>query len=424
MQRLQLTVNPSEEAIVQGALAHSKGEDIYEAIRLHQARLDGTEPETVKRKYYVLEKYVPCWKVLRHSDKRSGAAGAAAAGMGTRRSTDGSGDSDIDVDTDDPTNGPRKNGKVGGAARKFDPRTPGSKAAKRGRMEDLAAAREVRASTEALNAIATASAERSAIILFNQPGMRDTEEAKLFMRTKARQMLVAAGVPVGPPHALSWTPDRLPAAVPAYAATGVASVYGVCDDDDNDTERPPPPPPAAPLAVAPPRIPTNEPAAEKAALADASALEGPVAASPDRAAARVRARDGPSPRSVRGKDGPSAPLSRAVRAQLTKAMAAAAQARTSLGTTLPLADGDSCDNGLSSPSGPARTPRLSDQSSSESDVAESLEFVYVVCACVCVCGRRQQRFFFSAPVGQGEVFFFFFYLYVPPRTVCRGCISR
>eukprot|EP00170_Pyropia_yezoensis_P004385 contig_17940_g4398 len=78
--------------------------------------------------------------------------------------------------------------------------------------EDLAAAREVRASKSATNAVAAASAEGSAIKRFNEPGMRDTEEVKLFMRKKTRQMLKAAGVPVGPSHAKSGTPAELPAA--------------------------------------------------------------------------------------------------------------------------------------------------------------------------------------------------------------------
>eukprot|EP00170_Pyropia_yezoensis_P008155 contig_33964_g8182 len=282
--------------------------DIYEAIRAHQARMDKSEPETGgKRKYYPLEKYVPCWRVLRHSDKWSGAAGAAAAGIGSRSTTDGSGDSDDDVDTDDPTKGPPKPGKVGGPARKFDPRTPGTKAAKRERMEDLAAAREVRASTQALNAIAAASAERSAIILLNQPGMRDTAEAKLFTRTKARQMRVAEGVSVGPPHAASWILDRRPAVVAAYAATVVPSVYEVLDDDDqNDFQRPPPPPPAAPLAVAThPReadtslVTAEAPSVEQGnAVASVPAQDRPVAVAAADAAPRVNARDETSPRSV------------------------------------------------------------------------------------------------------------------------------
>lgn len=186
MQRLQLTGNPSKEAVIQSALAHSKGVDIYEAIRKHQARMEGTKAETGKRKYNPLEKYVPCWKMLRNSDKWSGAAGLAAAGIGTRSGTEGSGTSEHeDPETDDPTDGPRTGGKVGGPPRKFDPPTPGIKAAKRGRKPGIAAARDVRASTEALQAVADAAAERSAITLFNQANLCDTKEAKLFKGIKA-----------------------------------------------------------------------------------------------------------------------------------------------------------------------------------------------------------------------------------------------
>lgn len=123
--------------------------------------------------------------------------------------------------------------------------------------EDLAAAHEVRASKSATNAVAAASAEGSAINLFNQPGMRDTEEAKLFMRKKTRQMLKSAGVPVGPSHAKSRTPAELPAAVPGYKATSAAAVYAMITEEvaETQTERPQPPPAAAPLGLAPSPVP-------------------------------------------------------------------------------------------------------------------------------------------------------------------------
>lgn len=43
VERLTRTGNPSGEAIVQGAPVNSMGVDIYEVIRAHQARKEGTE---------------------------------------------------------------------------------------------------------------------------------------------------------------------------------------------------------------------------------------------------------------------------------------------------------------------------------------------------------------------------------------------
>lgn len=138
VQRLQLTGNPFEEVVILGSLADSKGVDICEAVRLHQARMDGTVAETGKRTYYPMAKYVPCWKVLRNSDNWSGAAGSAAAGIGARSGTEGSGTSEHEnPETDDPTDGPRTGGKVVGPVRKLNPCTSGTKAAKRAANETL-----------------------------------------------------------------------------------------------------------------------------------------------------------------------------------------------------------------------------------------------------------------------------------------------
>lgn len=148
--------------------------------------------------------------MLRSTEKWSGAAGFGAAGIGSRSGTEGSETSEHEYpETDDPTDGPRTGDKVGSPARKFKPHTPGTKAAKSGRKQDIEAAREVRSSIEALQAVANAAAERSAIVLLNQPNMRDMEDVKLFMRTKVRQMLKAAGIPLGPEPAKSRTPPTV-----------------------------------------------------------------------------------------------------------------------------------------------------------------------------------------------------------------------
>lgn len=201
--RMNLTGSPSEAAVIRGALAHSKGHNTYEAIRDEQARMNGTEKKGTKRKKYSLERFVGTWKFLRKSDKWSSAAGAAAAGMAAT----GTG-SDKDEDSEEESASGSASKAV--SVRGFQSRPIGNKAAKKAQMQDLADARELRSSTEALNAIAQASAERSAIILFNLPSMRDSDEAKLFMRAKARELLVKAGVAVAQDPAVTKKPTVTP----------------------------------------------------------------------------------------------------------------------------------------------------------------------------------------------------------------------
>jgi len=76
------TGNPSEEDIISGAVACYCSLDVYDAIRADRNQ-DKVNDKTRKRKAKVAHcKWVACWRVLRQSDKFSGAAnGGDASGM-------------------------------------------------------------------------------------------------------------------------------------------------------------------------------------------------------------------------------------------------------------------------------------------------------------------------------------------------------
>jgi len=76
------TSNPSEEDIISGAVARYCSLDVYDAIRADRNQ-DRVDDKTRKGKAKVAHcKWVACWRVLRQSDKCSGAAnGGDASGM-------------------------------------------------------------------------------------------------------------------------------------------------------------------------------------------------------------------------------------------------------------------------------------------------------------------------------------------------------
>jgi len=135
--------------------------------------------------------------VLRHVDKFSGAAGAAAddGGAAGARSSGGSpgGRSTSASDKDAEDSG------AGG----YQSRPRGSTAAKRDMAEDTQASRMMKASTDALSALAQATSERTTVAFFNSAAMRDTPEAVAFRRAHARKLMVAAALDVSPPGNLS-----------------------------------------------------------------------------------------------------------------------------------------------------------------------------------------------------------------------------
>lgn len=69
VQRMRLTGNPTEGELIVAALARHEGKDVYEAIQAHRAASEKGEATSGKRTKNSLQKWVPCWRELRGSDK-------------------------------------------------------------------------------------------------------------------------------------------------------------------------------------------------------------------------------------------------------------------------------------------------------------------------------------------------------------------
>lgn len=327
VQKMELTGNPTEEELIVGALARYEGKDVYETIIQHRAAAVKAQPPAGKRKKNALRKFVPCWQELRGSDKWSGAAGAAAAGLPAAPVTDES-----DTDSDAPST-PRGNLRQ---AKAFNRRPQGSQAAKRAKREDNAMKTEMAASTAALAALAQASRERTAVAFFNLPEMRESPEAALFLQGQARKMLEAVGLggkaksstvsaPVsGASGEGSWRDSG--GSVQAGAGTGGMggavgpAVFEILDGQESEGRG------TGASGSGTPAADTAAPPAGSAAAAPAAgaaALPAPDAAVPP-------AVGGHGLRTTRG-----AKASRGTKAQLTKAAAAAAALSKALeGTTI------------------------------------------------------------------------------------------
>jgi len=212
VKRMELTGNPSEEDMISAAMARFCGAIVYKAMRKDRAA-DMAKGKTTKRKAKQVHcPWVPCWRVLRHVDKFSGAAGAAAADGGAAGagssggSPGGRSTSDSDDDAEDAG--------AGG----YQSRPRGSKTAKRDKAEDIQASRMLNASTDALSALARAASERTTVAFFNSAEMRDTPEAVAFRRAHARKLMAAAGLDVSPPGTLSSLAGTAAASTPATGA--------------------------------------------------------------------------------------------------------------------------------------------------------------------------------------------------------------
>jgi len=189
VKRLSLTGNPSDEDLISAAVARFCGLNIYEAMRKDRAS-DKAKGKTTKRKAKQTTcPCVPCWRVLSHVDKFSGAAGAAAAdggAGGAGSSIASAGGRASPSDSDEEENGPPPAGA-------FQSRPRGSKAAKREISEDIRASRTLKDSSDALLALARATTERTTVAFFNTAEMRDTPEAIAFRKMHARKLVAAAG---------------------------------------------------------------------------------------------------------------------------------------------------------------------------------------------------------------------------------------
>jgi len=213
VKRMELTGNPSDEDMISAAMARFCGANVYEAIRKDRTE-DKAKGKATKRKAKQVHcPWVPCWRVLRHVDKFSGAAGAAAANGGAAGagsaggSPGGRSTSASDEDGEDAC--------AGG----YQSRPRSAKAAKRDKAAGIQESRILKASTDALSAVAQATSERTTVAFFNSVEMRDTSEAVAFRRAHARQLMAAAGLALSPP-------DTLSEASPPPASTGNAQAAG------------------------------------------------------------------------------------------------------------------------------------------------------------------------------------------------------
>ena len=178
------TGNLTEEDIISGAVARYCWLDVYDAIRTDREK-DKRQDSTRKRKAKLAHcKWVACWRVLRQSDKFSGAANLAISGT------------DVDTTSEDET-GSWSGGGVNKSNGGFQRRPGGVKAVKAARLEDMQYEKQVQASTDALAKLTAAQHERTALCFFESPSMRNTPEAARYRQAVVNKMLQSAGVSVG-----------------------------------------------------------------------------------------------------------------------------------------------------------------------------------------------------------------------------------
>jgi len=179
------TGNPSEEVMISGAVTRYCSLDVYDSIR-EDRNQDKANDKTRKRKAKVVHcKWVTCWRVLRQSDRFSGAAnGGNASGMEIM------GDASSDEEDSGSGSGSgcsRRNGGCQGCP-------VGIKAAKMQRQEDVQMDAQDKASTEALYKLTGAQHERTALCIIDSRLMRHTPEAARYRMAISSKMLQRAGV--------------------------------------------------------------------------------------------------------------------------------------------------------------------------------------------------------------------------------------
>ena len=196
VKNMQTTGNLAEEDIISGAVARYCSLDIYEAIRKDREQ-DKRKGKAAKRKAKLAHcKWVACWRVLRTSDKFSGAANTA---------DDLSGDHDDSSDEDGDSG---STSSPSGRNKGYQRRPCGIKAAKVMRSEDAGMEKQVKASTEAVDKLTAAQQERTALCFFDSPAMRHTPEAAKYRQAVMRKMMASAGLAAAPRSAASPEPEK------------------------------------------------------------------------------------------------------------------------------------------------------------------------------------------------------------------------
>jgi len=163
LKNMQTTGNVREEDIISGAVARYCSLDIYESIRSDREK-DKRKGKTAKRKAKLAHcKWVGCWRVMRTSDKFSGAANTA---------------DDASVDLDDSSDEDGESGSTSSPNSRnkgYQRRPGGIKAAKLMRSEDAGMEKKVKASTTAVDKLTVAQQERTALCFFYS---RDASHAR------------------------------------------------------------------------------------------------------------------------------------------------------------------------------------------------------------------------------------------------------
>jgi len=197
---MQTTGNLTEEDIISGAVARYCSLDIYESIRSDREK-NKRNGKTAKRKAKLAHcKWVGCWRVLRTSDKFSGAANTADdASVDLGDSSDEDGDSGS-------TSSPNSRNKG------YQSRPGGIKDAKLMRSEDAGMEKQVKESTAAVDKLTVAQQERTALCSFDSAAMRHTPEAAQYRQAVMLKMMQAAGPAAPPAPAPTPTPPARSAA--------------------------------------------------------------------------------------------------------------------------------------------------------------------------------------------------------------------
>jgi len=200
VKNMQTTGNLTEEDIISGAVARYCSLDIYESIRSGREK-NKRKGKTAKRKAKLAHcKWVGCLRVLRTSDKFSGAANTADdASVDLGDSSDEDGDSGR-------TSSPNSRNKG------YQSRPGGIKAAKLMRSEDAGMEKQVKESTAAVDKLTVAQQERTAFCSFDSSAMRHTPEAAQYRQAVMLKMMQAAGPAAPPAPAPTPTPPARSAA--------------------------------------------------------------------------------------------------------------------------------------------------------------------------------------------------------------------
>ena len=306
VKNMQTTGNLTEEDIISGAVARYCSLDIYESIRSDREK-DKRKGKTAKRKAKLAHcKWVGCWRVLRTSDKFSGAANTADdASVDVGDSSDEDGESGS-------TSSPNSRNKG------YQSRPGGIKAAKLMRSEDAGMEKQVKASTAAVDKLTVAQQERTALCFFDSPSMRHTPEAAQYRQAVMLKMMQAAGLAAPPAPAPTPAPPARSAAKKIHVVEvgdGVAAMEVTTLAADASSSAPP--------------------AAGSAAGANAPPGEDPPAArvAADTAAATALAAGAKSPAAPPARGSRGGDNQRGRKSQAAKQRAASAALSKQLDTT-------------------------------------------------------------------------------------------